>query len=290
MSKPKISGAALTDIGRVRSGNEDSYSALWGEESPEGAEALMVVADGMGGHAAGEVASSLAVDEVVRLITAAASPNLEGQAYLKFLGEAIQKANATVFQAGQDADKRGMGTTCTVAVVRGDQLYVSHVGDSRAYLLRAESLHQITEDHSWVEQQVELGMLSREEARNHPDRNVITRAVGLEEKVTVDGYLVPLADQDILLLCSDGLTTMIEDAEIGVILSANQPDDACTALIKAANSQGGHDNSTVVVARVIGGPSGAQFPDSSGDTKTVEITQPSSVLRRFAKTVLRLGR
>lgn len=290
MSKPKISGAALTDIGRVRSGNEDSYSALWGEESPEGAEALMVVADGMGGHAAGEVASSLAVDEVVRLITAAASPNLEGQAYLEFLGEAIQKANATVFQAGQDADKRGMGTTCTVAVVRGDQLYVSHVGDSRAYLLRAESLHQITEDHSWVEQQVELGMLSREEARNHPDRNVITRAVGLEEKVTVDGYLVPLADQDILLLCSDGLTTMIEDAEIGVILSANQPDDACTALIKAANSQGGHDNSTVVVARVIGGPSGAQFPDSSGDTKTVEITQPSSVLRRFAKTVLRLGR
>lgn len=291
MSMPKISGAALTDVGRVRSGNEDSYSALWGEESPEGAEALIVVADGMGGHAAGEVASNMAVDEVVRLITGSGvSPELKGEAYLELLGEVLQKANTTVFQAGQDADKRGMGTTCTVAVIRGDQLYVSHVGDSRAYLLRAESLHQITEDHSWVEQQMALGTLSREEARNHPDRNVITRAVGLEERITVDGYLVPLADQDILLLCSDGLTTMIENAEIAVILSANQPEEACKALIEAANSKGGHDNITVAVARLIGGPRGAPIPDSSGDAKTLEISRPTSALRRFAKSVLRLGR
>lgn len=103
-----------------------------------------------------------------------------------------------------------MGTTCTVAVVRGDQLFVSHVGDSRAHLLRAGSLHRITEDHSWVEEQVALGTLSREEARNHPNRSVITRAVGLEPQVEVDGYLISLVDKDILLLCSDGLTSMIE--------------------------------------------------------------------------------
>ena len=291
-SKPQILVAALTDVGRVRTGNEDSYSTLWGEKSPPGVDALIVVADGMGGHAAGEVASSMAVDGVVELMSSAVgSPHVGGQKYLEVLGRVLQNVNTTVYQAGQDADKRGMGTTCTVVVIKEDQLYVSHVGDSRAYLLRAGELHQITEDHSWVEQQVAIGALSREEARNHPDRNVITRAIGLDPQVKVDGYLVSLANGDVLLLCSDGLTTMVEDAEIASILSGNNPQEACKALIEAANRQGGQDNITVAIANITGGTVDAPPITSPADgAKTEEITRPPSVLKRFSKSVLRLGR
>jgi len=288
-SSPQLTVAGQTDVGRVRAENEDSYQVLWGEKSPWGIDALMVVADGMGGHAAGEVASRMAVDGVVSIITGSGDKNstlTQGQDYLEVLGGILQRVNATVYQAGQDADKRGMGTTCTVAVVRGDQLYVSHVGDSRTYLLRSGALHQITEDHSRVEEQVRLGILSKEEARSHPNRNIITRAVGLEPQVEVDGYLVSLAADDALLLCSDGLTTMIEDSQIESILGDNEQEAACSALIDAANSQGGVDNITVVVARVIGG-SIATLPV---DVDTLEINEPTSIWRRFVKTVLRRGR
>ncbi|MDA1129604.1 MAG: Stp1/IreP family PP2C-type Ser/Thr phosphatase [Chloroflexi bacterium] len=288
-SIPRLLAAGRTDVGRVRAGNEDSYKVLSGEKSPVGIDALLVVADGMGGHAAGEVASRMAVEGIVGLITGSDDlPSVEGQGYLRFLGGIVQQVNGAVFQASQDEDKRGMGTTCTVAVVRGDQLYVSHVGDSRAYLLRAGSLHQITQDHSWVEEQVALGLLGREEARAHPNRNIITRAVGLEQKVEVDGYLVSLADKDILLLCSDGLTTMIEDSQIESILSEHGPAEACRALISAANCQGGHDNVTVAVARVTGGPSSAPLPASPHpDADTVEIARSPSVWRKFSRSVLR---
>ena len=288
-STPQLSVAGQTDVGRVRAGNEDSYKVLSGKKSPLGIDALLIVADGMGGHAAGEVASRMAVDGIVSLITGPdSSPSIEGQGYLKFLCGIVQQVNNTVFQASQDEDKRGMGTTCTMAVVRGDQLFVSHVGDSRAYLLRAGSLHQITQDHSWVEEQVAQGTLGREEARDHPNRNIITRAVGLEPQVKVDGYLVSLADQDILLLCSDGLTTMIEDSQITEILSDHGPAEACRALISAANSQGGHDNITVAIARATGGPSKATLPASPHpDADTVDITRSRSVWRKFARSFLR---
>ena len=291
-SKAEILVAALTDVGRVRAGNEDSYSTLWREESPPGVDALIVVADGMGGHAAGEVASSMAVDGVVELMSSAVgSPHVGGQKYLEVLGRVLQDVNNTVYQASQDADKRGMGTTCTVSVIKEDQLYVSHVGDSRAYLLRAGELHQITEDHSWVEQQVAIGALSREDARNHPDRNVITRAIGLDRQVKVDGYLVSIANGDVILLCSDGLTTMVEDSEVASILSGNEPEEACEALIEAANREGGFDNITVAVATVTGGPEDTRLLTSSTDVaKTEEITLPASALKRFSKSVLHLGR
>ena len=291
-SKAEISIAALTDVGRVRIGNEDSYSTLWGDKSPPGVDALIVVADGMGGHAAGEVASSMAVDGVVELmISDVGSPHVGGQKYLEVLGRVLQEVNNTVYRASQDEDKRGMGTTCTVGVIKEDQLYISHVGDSRAYLLRAGELHQITEDHSWVEHQVAIGALSQQEARNHPDRNVITRAIGLDPQVKVDGYLVSIANGDVLLLCSDGLTTMLEDTEIASILSVNGPEEACKALIEAANREGGHDNITVAIATVTGGPKDAPpITSSKDDVKTEEITLPASALKRFSKSVLRLGR
>ena len=279
-----------TETGMVRDHNEDSILILGGEKSPLGVDALLVVADGMGGHAAGEVASRMTVDGIIGLMSRSDDiPNAEGPEYLRFLGEIVQQVNNTIFQAGQDEDKRGMGTTCTVAVVRGDQLFVSHVGDSRAYLLRSGDLHQITQDHSWVEEQVRQGTLSPEEARNHPNRNIITRAVGLEPKVKVDGYLVALLKKDILLLCSDGLTTMIEDSQIAEILSANEPVEACRALIDAANDQGGHDNITVAVARVTA-RLGATLPtDADGEANTVEIKRTTYLWQRFTRSVLRRG-
>ena len=279
-----------TETGMVRDHNEDSILILGGEKSPLGGDSLLVVADGMGGHAAGEVASRMTVDGIIGLMSRSDDlPGAEGPEYLRFLGEIVQQVNNTIFQAGQDEDKRGMGTTCTVAVVRGDQLFVSHVGDSRAYLLRSGDLHQITQDHSWVEEQVRQGTLSPEEARNHPNRNIITRAVGLESRVEVDGYLVGLANKDILLLCSDGLTTMIEDSQIAEILSANEPVEACRALIDAANDQGGHDNITVAVARVIARPGATLSVDADGDANTVEINRSTYLWQRFTRSVLRRG-
>ena len=277
-----------TETGMVRDHNEDCILILGGEKSPLGVDALLVVADGMGGHAAGEVASRMTVDGIIGLMNRSDDlSSAEDPEYLRFLGEVVQQVNNTVFQSGQDEDKRGMGTTCTLAVVRGDQLFVSHVGDSRAYLLRAGDLHQITQDHSWVEEQVRQGALSPEEARNHPNRNIITRAVGLEPRVEVDGYLVALANKDILLLCSDGLTTMIEDSQIAEILSANEPVEACRALINAANAQGGHDNITVAVARVNAKPSATLPVDADGDADTVEIKRTTYLWQRFTRSVLR---
>lgn len=279
--------AALTDIGRVRSGNEDSYSALWGEKSPPGVDALIVVADGMGGHAAGEVASKMAVEEIVDLISGSSDSPLRGQGYLQTLGGLLQQVNTNVFRASKEPGHQGMGTTCTVAVIKESQVYVSHVGDSRAYLLRTGVLHQVSQDHSWVEQRVADGSMTLEQARNHPDRNVITRAIGLEPNVKIDGYLLSVADGDILLLCSDGLTTMVDDEEISDMLSKHEPEEACEALIDAANRQGGHDNITVAVARIIGGARDASsITISNDDAKTKKIIR----IPKITKSVLRLGR
>jgi len=286
-SSPQLSVAGQTDVGRVRAENEDSYQVLWGEKSRQGIDALLVVADGMDGHAAGEVASRMAVDGVVSLLTGSdAAASTKGHDYLDALGRVLQDVNATVYQAGQDSDKHGMGTTCTVAVIRGDHLYVSHVGDSRAYLLRSGVLHQITEDHSWVEEQVAQGHLSKEEARGHPNRNIITRAIGLEPIVKVDGYLVSLAANDVVLLCSDGLTTMIEDSQIEATLAKSNPKEAGKVLIDEANAVGGQDNITVAVAKVIGG----LRESSPVDADTIEINRPASFWRRFSRFVLRRGR
>ena len=287
-SSPQLSVAGQTHVGRVRAANEDSYQVLWGEKSPQGIDALLVVADGMGGHAAGEVASEMAVDEVVGLMTGSdGTTGTRGQDYLDVLGRILQEVNTAVYQAGQDSDKRGMGTTCTVAVVRGDQLYVSHVGDSRAYLFRAGDLHQITKDHSWVEEQVAQGTLNREEARNHPNRNIITRAIGLEPQVKVDGYLVSLVSNDILLLCSDGLTTMIEDSQIESIIANSSPEEAGGALIHAANNEGGHDNITVAIAMVTGGLRETSPVDCGIGKETVEIKRSSRFWKRIIRSMLR---
>ena len=246
----KVTVRAATDTGKVRDHNEDYYAALDGKESPPGVDALLVVADGMGGHAAGEVASRMAVEGILGILASNSEESfkLEGNDFGAFLGKVLEEVNQDVWQAGQESDKRGMGTTCTLAAIRVDQLFLAHIGDSRAYLLRDGELHQVSKDHSWVEDAVDQGVITREQARIHPNRNVITRAIGLEQQPKIDTYVMPLAEGDLLLLCSDGLNSMIPDDNIYRILKQSPTDEVCGDLIVAANEAGGHDNTTVVTA------------------------------------------
>ena len=181
----------------------------------------------MGGHAAGEVASRITVEGKLGILASNSEESfkLEGNAFGAFLGKVIEVVNHDVWQAGQESDKRGMGTTCTLAAIGDGQLFLAHIGDSRAYLLRDGELHQVSKDHSWVEDAVDQGVFTREQARIHPNRNVITRAIGLEQQPKIDIYVMPLAEGDLLLLCSDGLNSMIADDDIHRILKQSPTDE-----------------------------------------------------------------
>ena len=229
--------AGVTDTGRRRRRNEDSYVC----EPP-----LFAVADGMGGAQAGEVASRLA---------AAVLQEVNGEQLSRgAIVELIQEANRRVFQrSNEDAAASGMGTTLTVALVESsDTVAIGHVGDSRAYRVRDGRLEQLTEDHSLVGEMMRSGKLSAEEAEAHPQRSVITRALGTEPDVDVDTFAVETQPGDVFLLCSDGLTTMVPDREILSLLDASGGDleRAARRLVEAANRSGGEDNITVVVFEI----------------------------------------
>ena len=229
---------AATDVGRVRDGNEDAYLV-------DDAMGLVAVADGMGGHRAGEVASATAL-EALRAAINAGQP----------LRESIEDANEAVFTKSlTDTSLRGMGTTLTAGtLVAGGTLLVGHVGDSRAYLLHDGELRQVTVDHSLVEELIREGRLTADEAAIHPQRSIITRALGVDAAVEVDLYPIELAPDDRLLLCSDGLTGMVQFDTIAAILRREEdPTRAATQLVDAANAAGGEDNITVVVVAVTDG-------------------------------------
>jgi protein phosphatase len=247
-------------VGRKRTGNEDCFS-LWtaNGERPQVADTLIVVADGMGGSNAGEVASRMAVDAVVREIAAAPADDTATA-----LARAVQTANSEIFEYSRtNAELNGMGTTCTVLALRGDEVLVAHVGDSRAYLVRGHQAHQITTDHSLVAQLVARQQLTPEEARHDPRRNVVTRSVGVAPELEVDVVAVgePLRDGDTLVVCSDGLHGQMSDGEIAALAMADSLDDACRDLIALANERGGPDNITVALARFarVGAPAGNPF-------------------------------
>ena len=286
----KVTVRAATHTGKVRDHNEDYHTALGGKESPPGVNALLVVADGMGGHAAGEVASKMTVEGIVQSLNdqSEAVSKLEGNAFGAFLGKVLEEVNQDVWRAGQESEKLGMGTTCTLAAIRDGQLYLAHIGDSRAYLFRNGELHQVSKDHSWVEDAVDQGVITREQARIHPNRNVITRAIGLDPQPKIDTSAMALADGDLLLLCSDGLNSMIPDEDIHSILTSSGPEDVCQALIDAANAQGGHDNTTVVVA-AIGArrKTPAVLQPSAAELDTQEILRGQSWWKRLVKTIFR---
>lgn len=228
---------ATTDVGQVREGNEDSYLVD---------EPLFVVADGMGGHLAGDVASSTAVD-VISSHSGSASPDDP-----QTLAELIRSANAAIWEKARvDPALRGMGTTCTLVLLDGATAHIAHVGDSRAYLLRDRSLQQLTEDHTLVARMVKEGRLRPEEAEHHPQRSIITRALGVDADVEVDLSNLELVAGDRLMLCSDGLSSMIDSAAIETTLKEqSDPQAAADALVGLANAAGGEDNITVVVIDV----------------------------------------
>src|SRR5688572_23311127 len=220
-----------TDVGRGRPENEDSHLV-----DPD--DGLYAVADGMGGHRAGEVASATAID-------ALKSAYLGGQR----LDQAVGAANAAVFaKAAEDASLRGMGTTLTAIALHDSTAELGHVGDSRAYLMRDGTVTQVTEDHSLVEQLVREGRLTPEEAQNHPQRAIITRALGIDADVAVDTYRIDLEPGDRLMICSDGLTNMLSDDTIAQTLRRHaDPQQAADTLVDMANQAGGDDNITVIL-------------------------------------------
>ena len=271
-----------TETGRVRDHNEDSILKLGGEQSPPGVDALLVVADGMGGHAAGEVASKLTVEHIEQHFTSGAFASTTADEFEEALRTLLQNVNQVVHTAGQDTDKRGMGTTCTLVVIKDDHLYYAHVGDSRAYLLKGGELDQVTDDHSWVEEMVRAGSLSKEEARTHPNRNVITRAIGLDAGVVVDTGVCALRDGDLVMLCSDGLNSMISDEEIHTVLEKSSFKNVCTNLITAANEAGGHDNTSIAVAYL-----GDKWRSDASTRETLDIKPRRHFLKRIWKFILR---
>ncbi len=245
----RIVFAKGTDTGRKRDHNEDFLEAL---SPPDPARRqqkgeLFIVADGMGGHQAGEVASESAVRTISREYYADPNPNVAAA-----LSSAVQKANGVIHQRAQETPSQvGMGTTVVAAVARGNDLFLANVGDSRAYLLRNGQLRQITRDHSFVEEQIRAGILSREEARHHPQRNVITRALGAKPEVEVDTYGGTLVPGDTLLLCSDGLSEPVGEEGIAHVLKQHSPGEAVPRLIGLANSRGGSDNISALVVRAV---------------------------------------
>lgn len=227
---------ARSDVGCVRSHNEDSYLV----QSP-----LFCVCDGMGGHAAGEVASSIAVETIAKTAPHTADPAL--------LGAAIEAANAAVIEAALNGlGKPGMGCTATAAYIEGNTIAIAHVGDSRAYLLHEGTLIRVTRDHSYVEELVDAGEITADEARVHPNRSVITRALGSDPAMYADHFSLNIEEGDRLILCSDGLSSMIPDGEIENIATQSSTAQICTDnLVDAALAAGGSDNCTVVVVDVV---------------------------------------
>lgn len=232
---------SITDIGRKRKVNQDY---VYTSEQPVGElPNVFLVADGMGGHNAGDYASKVTVETIVQEI--ADSPEKEPAG---ILGKAIGEANEVIRRiAGENPSLEGMGTTVVAATCLGSHLEVANVGDSRLYIVN-RTIRQITRDHSLVEEMVRMGGIDREEARNHPDKNIITRAIGAGDTVEADFFTVELEEGDIILMCSDGLTNMLEDEEIRMIVSgARDIVEKAQELVKAANDNGGKDNISVIL-------------------------------------------
>jgi protein phosphatase len=238
----RYSAAAVTDRGRKRPSNEDAF----GYSVEDG---VYVVCDGMGGAAAGEIASSIAVDEVLRLLIAR-----DREAGLPAVAEeAICAANTAIFSRAQSNHRlSGMGTTLVALVVEEARVWVLNVGDSRCYRLRKGRLEQLTLDHSLVEEQVRIGRMSRAEALRSPMRNMITRALGTQVRVTPDCFQFEAEPGDVFLLCSDGLTRELSDSQVQSNIAGDLPlADRCTRLVEAAKKAGGHDNITAILVQAV---------------------------------------
>lgn len=278
--------SALSDVGRARRTNEDAFAVtdlasgqqieVHGTDRAVDIEergVLLALSDGMGGHQAGEVASAL----VLESLQAALQTESRGAIHEQ-LEEAVQRANRSVMSAAQEANRRGMGATLTAVFVRGSEAYIAEIGDSRAYLLRKGRLRQITRDQSLVQLMVDHGVLSAEEARTSPSKNVILQAVGLAEDVRVAIARLELRRDDRFLLCSDGVSNAVSDDELKQIMTGSEPRAACDTMIALANDRGGLDNQTAIVADLTG--EGLEPPD-----EFETVTSTYEVLKAYEATV-----
>ena len=258
--------AARTDVGMIRSGNEDNFAVDYDERHGRG---LFVVADGMGGHAAGEVASEMAVQILQREL--ADLREIDEDAGER-VGRALRDANRKIHERTMtEIDKQGMGTTVSALIVSGAHYLIGQVGDSRVYLLRDGALRQLTKDHSYVQEQVDAGFLTPEQARYHPYSNVITRCVGASPEVEPDVYRGTVRTGDTFLVASDGLTGMVDDWRLQQLLMARTDEQRVVqTLIAEANGRGGLDNITAIVVRVValGGDSGEQTAEMPAAPRT----------------------
>ncbi|MDP7626669.1 MAG: Stp1/IreP family PP2C-type Ser/Thr phosphatase [SAR202 cluster bacterium] len=246
ISRIEIVGA--TDVGQKRSRNEDSFRIIQSDDCPNNIDGVLIVADGMGGHAAGDVASQIAVDTFVGEFEGFETKDAGD--ILVLLGDALIKANSLIYAAGRQNTGGSMGTTCTAAVISRGKVHIAHSGDSRGYMQRDKELSQLTDDHSWVAQLVKEGHITPEQARVHPNRNVITKALGIENELVPDIITEEIQTGDTILLCSDGLHGLVEDEDISETLDELPIQDALDALIQLANDKGGDDNITAVVVAI----------------------------------------
>ena len=236
--------SAKTDVGRVRESNQDSYAA--GEF--QNGVAWVVVCDGMGGNAGGNVASSTAVKSIKERITSAYRDSMTSSSIKNLLITSITNANYEIFdKAAADPELFGMGTTVVAAIMTKNAVYVAHAGDSRAYLISNDFIRQITKDHSLVQDMVERGELTQEEAQNHPQKNYITRALGIDEILSVDFTVEDTNGDEKLLICTDGLSNFIEKSDLHKIVVDTPPENVADVLVDTANENGGGDNVTAVV-------------------------------------------
>jgi PPM family protein phosphatase len=248
---PGVELASLTDVGCVRENNEDSYS-YWEPEDDASFAALgrlAIVADGMGGHEGGQIASRIAVDLVTETYTASAEPDPQ-----KLLLSALDNAHRRIQQqARENPALSAMGTTCTAFALVDTRLYFVHVGDSRLYLLREGKLRSLTRDHTLIARLIETGVIRPEEAENHPQKHVLTSALGVADDIEIDFPPEPAPVQigDTLLLCTDGLWGQMSSSEIEQVLASESPANACRALVQLAKDRGGPDNVTLQIARIV---------------------------------------
>jgi len=244
----ELTSLGATDVGQVRSANQDSFFA-------DDSQRLYLVADGMGGHAGGEIASGLCVEIIPNYVRDQQAvfelcTSHPDQRIANALASSINFASTKIYEKALENPKlKGMGTTATVLKIIGNYAYIAHVGDSRCYLVRCGYIYQITNDHSLVSEQVRAGILSKEEAEQHHLRNVITRSVGYQEEEDVDTTSFELEDGDLILLCSDGLHGKVPDKEISLQIQ-NRQTEAVSGLIATANQRGGEDNITGVIVKV----------------------------------------
>ena len=237
-----------TDVGVVRNDNQDSvFTKVFSDNL-----GVFIVADGMGGYVGGKFASSRAVEYISEYICSEIQNYTENDDIGQLLRQAVSKANREIYNISQENDEyRGMGTTVVVSVVSGKMLYTASVGDSREYLYSKNSLKQITNDHSLVANLLSRGLITKDEARVHPQKNIITRAVGSEDEVTTDIFVNKLKKNDVILLCSDGLHSMVSEADIKKILKSGD-NDMAQRLISLANESGGRDNISVITVKIVG--------------------------------------